>query len=168
MFKTHKKSKMILATLTAIAIVGGGSAAIGFWSGSGGSGSTTLLVGNTSVTVNTRALASPITTAQQALSGTFSNQSNAAVTVNSVVATIGTVTRAIGVTLDCSAADFTLSGAQTALQTATVTLTTPVVIPRGGSNYGSWSGIPIALLNSATVDQSGCKGATVTINYTTT
>jgi hypothetical protein len=84
------------------------------------------------------------------LSGDFTNTNTSKVRVANVLAT--------GVTVDaahsaCLATDYILGGA--AVVNAEVI---------SGTNVGSWSGLTIALSNTA-VNQDACKGATVTVSY---
>jgi hypothetical protein len=55
----------------------------------------------------------------------------------------------------CTASDYTIGGS------APVGAQVPA-----GTDVASWSGLTIAFNNKATTNQDACKGATVTITYT--
>jgi len=88
------------------------------------------------------------------LSGTFDNPNANAVFVDSVTASLVSVTGSVG-TPACTIADY-----QLASPVATVNLTIP-----SGLAQGAWSGPTIRLIDSAT-NQNACKNATVNLHYT--
>jgi hypothetical protein len=91
-----------------------------------------------------------------ALSGQFNNTNAGTVYVSQVNATIASVTGPnIDGTHPCAAGDYQLNG---------FPVTVNAQIP-SGTGQGSWNGASIQLLNPAT-NQDGCKGATVTLTYT--
>ena len=145
-----KKRKFIVLALLALAAVSavGGYA---FWTG-GGSGSGNAGVGtNAALVVNQTSVISGLVPGGPSapLSGNFNNPGTSAVFVTAVTAAV-TGTSAAG----CNASDFTIGG------TAPVGASVPT-----GSGVGSWSGLTIAMANTA-VNQDACKNATVSISYT--
>ena len=91
--------------------------------------------------------------AAQTLSGDFDNANDGATYVGTVTASIASVTGGDGA---CTADDYTLADA-----TMDVDAQVPV-----GTGVGAWTGATIAFNNSATVNQDGCKNATVALTYT--
>lgn len=155
MQKNNRKKVAIAAGLV-LAIVGAG-AAYAYWT-AGGSGSGSASTGtNAGITVNQTSTISNMRPGDsaQTLSGDFTNTNDSPVYVTSVVASIDTVTQASGAVGSCSADDYTLANA---------TMPVGAQVPTG-TNVGSWTGATIKFNNSATVNQDGCKGATVTIAY---
>ena len=154
------KRPVVIATLTLLLVVGGGIA-YAYWTNNGtGTGSAETGT-NAALTVNQTTTVSAMApgVAPQALSGNFDNPNVGPVFVKTVVATV-TSTNATG----CSAADYTITGVSIIGGSA------PGVggnVPAGGANVGSWSGLTIAF-NNTTSNQDACKGAVLTIGYTTT
>ncbi|WP_104163321.1 hypothetical protein [Cryobacterium sp. N22] len=90
----------------------------------------------------------------QVLSGDFTNTDDSAIYVASVTASIESVTPLAGNT--CAVDDYTLVNA---------------VMPVGvevasGTAVGAWTGATLAFNNKADVNQDGCQGATVNLEYT--
>lgn len=154
-----KKSKATAAVLALLVVGGVGGGAYAYWTNGGGSGTGTATAGST---------AAPITVVQTSdvsnmgpgvgpitLMGTFTNNNTGPVYVNTVTASISSVTLAQGATGTCSAADFDL-------QNPAMTVGKEVA---KGSNSGSWQGATIAFKDNPTVNQDGCKGATVNLSY---
>ncbi len=142
--------KAVLIALVGVVVAGG--AAFAYWtiSGSGtGSASTSAPV---PVVVNQTSTVSGLApgSGTQTLSGTFDNPNSGPVYVTSVSATV-TGTDKTG----CTASDYTIDGS------APVGTQVPA-----GTGVASWSGLTIAFNNKATTNQDACKGATVTITYT--
>jgi hypothetical protein len=140
---------VVLAIVSVLAIAG---AAFAYWSVSGsgsGDGDTGTVTG---ITVNQTSTVSAMApgVAPQTLSGTFDNSNDGPVYVGSVSATV-TGTDQVG----CGADDYVIAGS--APVNAEVA---------SGTDVGSWTGLTIAFNNKPTVDQNACKGATVTIAYT--
>lgn len=148
MRKTSSRA-VVLAIVSVLAIAG---AAFAYWtvSGSGGGSGTTGTV--TGITVNQTSTVSLMApgVAPQTLSGTFNNTNAGPVYVGSVSATV-TGTDQVG----CFADDYVIAGA--APVNAEVA---------SGAGVGSWTGLTIAFNNKPAVDQNPCKGANVTIAYT--
>lgn len=131
--------------------------AYAYWT-AGGSGTGTAATGTASAIVAKQT--STVTAmgpgvAAQALSGTFDNETDSAIYVTTVTASIGTVTGGDGA---CSAADYTIANA-----VSDVGAEVPM-----GVDVGVWgvSDTPtIAFVSSPTVDQDGCQNATVQVLY---
>jgi len=160
MSHAKKRSKKPLAILIVTAVlVAGGGAAFAYWtaagsgSGSAASGSTSgaVTVVQTSVISNVRPGG-----AAQTLSGNFTNTNDSPTYVANVIATIGTVTKATGAAAGtCDATDYVISGG---------TMAVAAQVPTG-TVQGAWTGATLAFTNKAAVNQDACKGATVTISY---
>ena len=154
------RKRAAIATGALILVVGSG-VAYAYWTNSGtGSGSATTGT-NVALTVNQTSAVTAMGpgVAPQALSGTFTNPNSGPVFIKTVVATI-TSTGAPG----CTAADYTIAG------TSVIGASAPGVgglVPAGGAGVGSWSGLTIAF-NETASNQDACKGAVLTIGYTTT
>lgn len=153
------KSRTLAIVAGATLVLGGTGIAFAYWS-AGGAGSGTASTGTTvAITANqtsTVTAMAPGDTAQ-ALSGNFDNPNNGPVYVTSVTASIASVVKAAGAPAgSCSAADYTLANAAMAVGAQ---------VPAGNAQ-GSWSGATIKFANSATLNQDGCKGATVNLTYT--
>jgi hypothetical protein len=148
-------NKKIAAVVVGLAVAGAtGGVAFGYWTNTG-SGTGTAATGSDHVIVinQTSAPAGLYPgAAAQALSGNFTNTNPSTVRVANVLAT-GVTVDAAHATAGCLAADYVLGG--TAVVNAEVA---------SGTNVGSWSGLTIALSNTA-VNQDACKGATVTVSY---
>lgn len=158
----RKSSKTIVTTAVVVALIGGGSAAFAWWTGTGagtGTATTTSASGPSNITVNQTNPA--ITTlspgaAASTISGTFTNGSSTAITVSGVSITLTvtqTASAAAAYPSGCSVADYTLvqpviSPAQTIAASAT---------------SGTWSGT--VAMNNRTANQNGCLGATLGFAY---
>jgi hypothetical protein len=152
----RKLSKKALAVSTAAVFLTGSGAAYAYWTNSGTGSGTATSGSNVAVTVNQTAVTGlyPGQTAQ-GLSGTFNNPNAGATYVTAVTAT-GYTIDATHVTAGCTVAqgNYTLAG----------TSTTPGSVP-AGNTQGTWSGLTIAMNNLGT-NQDACKGAIVTVAYT--
>jgi hypothetical protein len=145
---SRKKKVVVLAA----AMVGIGGAAFAYWTTTGG-GSGDASTGTTvAVTVNQTSTVTGLRPggAAQALSGNFDNPNGGPVYIASVTAVV-TGTDQVG----CDATDYTVAG--TAPVNAQVA---------AGNGVGSWSGLTIAFNNKPAANQDACKGATVSISYT--
>jgi hypothetical protein len=174
-FMNKKVAAIGLAAGLALGAAGGAFAY--FSSTGGGTGSvTTAGASNTlKVTDNSASLTAPGPgVAAQNLIVTVSNTSTtASVYVHSVAAylTVAPATGAPAGAGPCTTADYLLNGTASTSATNTVAITglTPVeLIPSptaGDSTSTTGTGNSIAFNDSATVDQSNCEGAVVTINY---
>jgi hypothetical protein len=160
--RKFSRKATIIASTTAL-VIATSAVAFAFWTGiGGGNGSAQAattpanqLIVNQTATPNTLEPGGPAAT----LSGTFNNPNASGVFVNSVKATIASVTHAIGLPVGpnppCAVSDFELPN-----DTATVGATIPP-----GNPQGSWTGITIRLKETG-ANQDNCKGATVNLNYT--
>ena len=152
--RTNRKKKIAVIT-TGLVLTGGG--AFAWFSATGtGSGTSTASTSAAGVTINQTAVTGLWPGVAKTLSGTFNNTNPGAVRIETVTATLGTVTKsATAVAGTCDATDFTLTNA-----TATVNQDVPT-----GSAKGTWTGPVLTMVNKAT-DQDACLGATVVVNYT--
>lgn len=155
MFRTHKKLRIAVGVIAALALSAG---AYAYWT-AGGTGSGSAATG-TNVGVTVVQTSAPVGLypggPTSALSGTFTNTNDGPVYVNTVSATISSVTRtaaAIAAALPCATTDYTLSGFP-------LTINAEVL----ANDTSTWSGGTIQMVNSA-ANQDGCKGATVNITY---
>jgi hypothetical protein len=144
-----RKSRFILAGVTALAITGG--TAFAFWTqGGSGTGTATtgttnnIVVKQTSVSANTLYPGGPA----ENLSGNFNNPNSGPVTISSVTALVTSVSPAA-----CTSSNFTIGGSAAGS-----------VVP-AGTGVGAWSGLTISLAETG-VNQDVCKNATATITYT--
>ena len=151
------KHKAFVASVTVFAVL----VAVGayaYWT-NGGSGSGSAASGtNAAITVTQTTTPAGLFPggAAVSLAGEFDNTNDGPVHVNEVNATIGAITGPnITVGTPCTAADYTLGGFP-----VTVNDDIPV-----GTGVGAWTGGTIAMVETG-VNQDGCKGATITINYT--
>jgi hypothetical protein len=154
--KYSKRKIAATIAITAILVGGGGAAAIAYWTGSGigsgtaATGTSVAIVANQTSTVTNLVPGG----AAQALSGNFTNSTGAPVLVNTVTASIASITQAVGTVGGCTSADYTLTGAAMAVGVNVATGT-----------GGSWSGATIQFKNNTLANQDGCKGATVNLAY---
>jgi len=149
--------KRLVVIVTAVLLLTGGGIAFAYWSAGGaGTGSATT---GTSVAI-TANQTSTVTSmgpgdSAQTLSGDFTNTNSGPVYVTSVVASISSVTKAVGAPSGtCDATDYTLANA---------TMAVGAEVP-AGTGVGSWSGATIKFNDKAT-NQDACKGATVNLAY---
>lgn len=145
-----RRRPLIAGAILALAMAG---TAFAFWT-AGGSGSGTAPVGDTApLTVNQVTVLNDMYPGDspQTISGNFDNPNPGPIRVETVTASIASVT-ASG---DCEADDFSLTDAvaPVAAQVAT------------GDDQGAWTGPKIQFNNSATENQDGCKNATVNLAY---
>lgn len=147
----EKKSlKVAVSALVGVLVVAG--AAFAYWTvagsgnGQAATGSVTGITVNQTSTVTAMAPGLPA----QALSGNFDNPNQGPVYVTSVSAVVSGTDK-----VGCDASDYTIAG----------TSSVPGSVP-AGSGVGSWSGLTIAFNNKPSTNQNACKGATVTIAYT--
>lgn len=159
---THAKRKSrrtFIWLFTAVLILGIGGTAYAYWTAAG-SGTGTATTGTSSaVTVVQTSTVSDLQPggAAQTLTGTFNNPNTGPVYVDTVTASIDSVTKAVGAPAGtCDATDYTLANA---------TMTVAAEVPAGNSQ-GSWTGATIAFNNKAATNQDACKGATVSLAYT--
>jgi hypothetical protein len=150
MYRITKKK--VGAFVAAALLVCGAGAAYAFWT-AGGTGDGTVTTGTTSgITVNQTSTITGLApgSGPQTLSGDFDNSNSAAVFVTSVSVTVVSTDSA-----GCGPTDYTVGG------TAVVDAQVP-----SGVGVGSWSGLTIQFNNKVSVNQDACKGAVVTLAYT--
>ncbi len=154
------KKRAAIATGALVLVVGSG-AAYAYWTSSGAGSGSAATGTNVALTVNQTSTVTAMGpgVAPQALSGNFDNPNAGPVFVKTVVATV-TSTGAPG----CTASDYTIAG------TSVIGASAPGAggsVPAGGAGVGSWSGLTIAF-NETASNQDACKGAVLTIGYSTT
>ena len=158
MRKNSKRKVAATIAITAILIGGGGAAAFAYWS-AGGSGTGSATTGsNSSITaIQTSTVTGLVPgSAAQTLTGNFNNSNSSPSYVTSVVASISSVTKAVGAPSGtCDATDYTLTGA---------TMSVAAEVPAGTSK-GAWTGATIAFNDKSATNQDACKGATVNLAY---
>ena len=146
------------AVLVVIGVVGIAGAAFAYWSGGGsgsGSGSTASVL--SALTAYQTTVLAPMYPGDcaQTMSVNFDYPNSGPVYVNTVTASIASVTKAAGAPVGtCDASDYTLANA-----TMTVNASVPA-----GSGQGAWTGATIKFNNKGT-NQDACKGATVNLSY---
>lgn len=157
MFKIEKKKTKLTAGAAAVVLVGSG-VAFAYWttggsgSGSAPTGDAIALVANQTVVLNAMYPGD----SPQTLSGNFDNDNDGPVYVQSVTVSIASVTKGGNPADGCSADDYTIVD-----PVMTVADEVPV-----GDGVGTWDGATIQFNNSETVNQDGCKNATVNLAYT--
>ena len=157
MFRSMTKSRAGRTLVALVAVAGLATAAFAYWTAGGsGSGSASADGAQTPLDVNQTGSLNPMYPGDsaQTLSGTFTNPNDGPIQVNTVTASIASVTKAAGVTGTCDATDFTLTDA--------VMTVNAQIAPGTG---GAWSGAKIQFNNKAGVNQDACKGATVALAY---
>jgi len=149
--------KRLVVIVTAALLLTGGGIAFAYWS-AGGSGTGSATTGTnvpiTAVQTSTISGMAPGDSAQT-LSGNFNNTNTSPVYVTNVVASISSVTQAVGAVGSCDATDYTLAS-------ATMTVNAEVA---AGSAKGAWTGATIKFNDKPSTNQDGCKGATVNLAY---
>ena len=151
-----RRHRLIVLLLLLFLLAGGGAYA--YWT-NGGSGTGSAATGSgVAITVTQTTTPTGLYPGgpTAALAGKFNNTNAGPVFVNEVDATITSVTGPnIDASFPCDDTDYQLNG---------FPVTVGAQVP-AGSAQGNWTGGSIQLLNSAT-NQDGCKGATVTLTYT--
>jgi len=159
-----KKSKLILASAAIVGIVGSG-AAYAYWTSSGTGTGTAATGTNVPITLTQTSTVTAMAPgiAAQALSGTFGNTNAGPIFVKTVVATVTGTEKPVGTpNPGCTAADYTIAGTSV-IQGAAAGAGGQVPV----GSAGTWSGLTIAF-NSTASNQDACKGAVVTVGYSTT
>jgi hypothetical protein len=152
----RRKAAVFISAIVGLSLSTG---ALAHWTTGGSGGSTAASAISTSVTVTQTSTPSGLHPGGPAadLAGAFDNANDASVVVNSVSATISSITRtpaAINAALPCLVTDYQLND---------VPVTVGAPVP-SGTGVGSWTGASIQLLDSG-LNQDGCKGATVNLAY---
>lgn len=158
MFAASKKRvTVVVAILGAIAL---STAAYAYWT-AGGSGTGEA---NTSTTValevNQDSLVAMYPgSGSETITGTFNNDNPGPIYVDKLTVSIDSVTKDSAAVGACGVSDYTLAG--------NTTFDVKAEVPPGDFK-GSWggpSGATIAFNNKPTVNQDGCKNATVNLSY---
>lgn len=138
-------NKKAVAVLTGgmLVVVAGGAYAYWTTTGTGSGSAATGTVAGITVNQTTTVAGLYPGGPAQTISGTFTNTNSGAVYVAAVTAALGTLPGG------CLPADFTIAG------TATVNVNVP-----SGTGVGSWTGLTIAMNNTA-VSQNACKASTI-------
>ena len=158
--KLNKKRVIIGATVATLALSTGG-VAYAYWTTTGsGTGSASTSAGATAQVTFSQTLAQTDLAlfpgqAPQTISGTVTNPGPQSVYVNTVSATIASVTApAATLALPCTSADYNIAGAPMSVATN---------LAAAGTK--AFSGQTIEFVNTAS-NQDGCKGATVNLTFT--
>jgi hypothetical protein len=159
--RTRKLSNRTMATVAAVLLLlAGAGVAFAYWTAGGtGTGSATTGTGS-DITANQTSVVAGLAPggAAQDISGNFTNGTGAAVHVNTVTVSIGTVTKASGAPAGtCTAADYTLANAVSTVDADVATGT--------GGSWGTTDTPTIAFNNDPAANQDGCKGATVALDF---
>jgi hypothetical protein len=145
--KSRKRALKVVAMAGGLVLVGG--VAFAYWTqgGSGGGSVTTDSTSTLSITqANPTGTVAP--GVDVALSGTVSNGNNAAVRVGSVTGQVTAVAPAA-----CAVGNYSITG--------TANVNTEIA----GHGSASWSGLSLHFNNDPNNPQDECKGAIVTITY---
>lgn len=153
----HKLSRKTVAVVAgAVLLVSGAGAAFAYWTTTGSGTGTATTGTNVAITVNQTAVTGLYPgQAAVTLSGTFNNPNQGPAYVTAVTAT-GFTIDSTHVGAGCLPASYTLGG--------TAVVTGNDVAPGSPAVGSSWTGLTITMNNLAT-SQDACKGATVTISY---
>jgi hypothetical protein len=147
------KKKLLVAGVAAAIIAGTAGAAVAYWSTTGsGSGSASTSAGASDLTIAQTTILSPLFPGDsaQTISGTVTNNAANSAYVNTVTASISSVTGGAG---SCDATDYTLASPVMSVATD--------VAAAGTANF---TGATLKFNNKVT-NQDGCKGATVNLAY---
>ena len=141
--------------VAAVAVLLSGGVAFAYWTNSGTGTGTATTGTNAAITVVQTASSAVLVPGgpTSTLSGTFSNPNTSPVFVNTVTATLASVTGSVG-TPACTVADY-------ALDTATITIGAQAAV----DDTTAWTGIKVSMVNSGT-NQDACKNATINLSYT--
>jgi hypothetical protein len=155
-----KTKKRLTAVLTLVLAIGVGVVAVAYWTSTGsGSGSgVTADPGAQSVTVNQTSSSTGLAPGGSvALAGNVANPAgnSNSVHVNTINGTAASVDTAHA-TAGCNAAWYSVTGGP---------VTVNADVAAGSST--AWSGLSLAMTNAAS-SQDACKGATITVTYSTT
>jgi len=154
MLKVTKRRALVLLGVIAAVVVAG--AAIAYWT-AGGTGDGTAATANptTQLTVNQTGTLTAMFPGDtpQTLSGDFDNTTGNSVRVDTVTASIASVTPLGAGT--CNTSDYSLT-----FPVMTVNAEVP-----NGTSVGNWTGAKIQFNDKPGVNQDGCKGATVNLHY---
>lgn len=159
MFRSTTQSRVGRTLVAVVAVAGLATAAFAYWTAGGsGSGSASAAGAQDPLVANQTAVLTAMYPGDspQTLSGDFTNPNDGPIQVNTVTASIASVTKAAGAPAGtCDATDFALTDA---------VMTVNAQVP-AGTNVGSFSGAKIQFNNKAGANQDACKGATVALAY---
>ncbi|NEA33840.1 hypothetical protein [Streptomyces sp. SID13031] len=150
-----RNKKKILVAAAAVVVIGAGSA-FAYWStGGSGSGTGSTSAGASDLTVEQTTVFNAFYPggAAQVINGKVTNNAASSAYVNTVTASISSVTQAVGAGGTCDASDYTL-----------VPSTTPVASDIAPGGFHTFTGATLKF-NNKTTNQDGCKGATVNLAY---
>jgi len=152
----HKLTRKTVAVAAGTAVLlSGAGVAFAYWTNTGsGTGSATT-GNNVAITVLQTASSAVLVPGgpPSTLSGTFTNTNASTVFVNTVTATLASVTGGGTTPLQCTIADYQLD-------TPTITIGAQAAV----DDSTTWSGIKVSMVNSGT-NQDKCKGATINLSY---
>jgi hypothetical protein len=152
-----RRKRFLTVGIVGLLTLGGAGAAFAYWTTSGsGSGNGTSTTPSAVTVVQTSTVAGLYPGDTIALTGDFNNPNAGKAYVTAVTATIGTFSSQTNLALPaCTQADFSITG------TATVGAD---ILP--GNGVGSWSGLSVNMIDSAT-NQDNCESlTTIPISYT--
>jgi len=156
MFASRKRKVGTVVAIVALAAVS--TAAYAYWT-AGGSGTGSAAAGSTvGLVPNQTTTLSPMYPGDspQVISGNFDNSNSGPVRVETVTASIASVTKAVGAPAGtCDATDFTL---------ASPVMTVGGMVP-SGTGVSAFTGATIQFNNKPAVNQDACQDATVTLSY---
>jgi hypothetical protein len=156
-FIKSKKGIAVIATVAALAAAVGGYA---YWTASGNGTGTAATGVSAGITVNQTSVITNMHPGDvaQTLTGNFTNAAGQPEYVNTVTASIASVTKAVGAPAGtCDATDYTLAN-----PIATVNAEVPVGSPE---TTVTWTGPTIKFNDKPAVKQDACQGATVNLAY---
>ena len=146
------------ACLVGVAIVGGGIAAYGFWTGINATGTGSATTGSDTGSLVITQTAAPTDlapgVAPGAITGTIQNTGTTNTQAVSVTVSIASVTPAVGALTVCTAADYILATPVMPVNLELVPNAPPT--PFSGATLG---------FNDTAADQDGCQGAVVSLAY---
>jgi hypothetical protein len=153
-----RRWRTVAACLAGVAVLGGGIAAYGYWTGitATGTGSATtgsdtgsLLITQTAVPTNLAPGVAP-----GAITGTIQDTGSTKTQVVSVTVSIASVTPVVGALTACTAADYILASPVMPVNLELVP--NAAATPFSGATLG---------FNDTGADQDGCQGAVVNLAY---
>lgn len=152
-------SKQILAIGLPVVTVAVTGVAVAYWSNTGsgvGSASTAIPVA-VDVAQDTTITGMGPGVTPTTITVTVSNPGTTSVQIDTVVASISSVVKAVGAPAGtCDLIDYSLTG-------ATMTVSPAVVLGAGGTT--TFTGAALGFANDAARNQDACKGATVNLAY---
>jgi hypothetical protein len=151
---TKRRGFVLLGVIAAVVVAG---AAIAYWTAGGaGDGTAATASPTAQLKVNQTGTLTAMYPGDspQTLSGNFDNTTGNSVRVDTVTASIASVTP-VGAPGSCTTGDYTLTSP---------VMTVNAEVP-SGTAVGNWTGAKIQFNDKSNVNQDGCKGATVNLHY---